>query len=115
MMHAEASRLDSGIAVQARQAAPAVDPQPPGSVVFDARHTRPATEIPAQQTGRRRPIVVDTEWAAPLQGSDRAMFPLEQLLAALASCLTTTLVWRRGGVPTCSARGSVISCPGGPD
>lgn len=47
-----------------------------------------------QQTSRRRPIVVESELSAPFRGSDRAMFPLEQMLAALASCLTTTLVWR---------------------
>ena len=54
------------------------------------KHYRSAAE---KLTNRSQPVVVDTELAALSRGSDRAMSPLELLLAALASCLSTTLVW----------------------
>ncbi len=41
---------------------------------------------------RTRPFVLDSDLPGILLGSDRGMDPLELLLAALASCLTTTLV-----------------------
>lgn len=45
------------------------------------------------RTSRRRPVVLESDLSGLLRGSDRAMTPLEHLLGALASCLTTTLVW----------------------
>ncbi len=43
---------------------------------------------------RARPHVLESEILETIGGNDNAMGPLEMLLAALASCITTTLVWQ---------------------
>lgn len=64
---------------------------------LDGGHTRTTVKdfrgAGAEQTGRARPLVIESDLPALIRGSDRAVFPLELMLVALASCLTTTLVW----------------------
>jgi uncharacterized OsmC-like protein len=64
---------------------------------LDGGHTRTTVKdfygAGAEQTDRARPFVVESDIPGFFDGDDRAMDPLEHLLAALAASVTTTLVW----------------------
>ena len=66
------------------------------NVWLDGGHTRSVVKdfcaAGAAQTSRRMPLVSDTDLPGMLKGADQAPSPLEQLLIALSSCVTTTLV-----------------------
>ena len=63
---------------------------------LDGGHTRSSVKdfhgLEREQSSRRTPIVVDTDLPAAFDGDDRGATPVEHLLVALTSCVTTTLV-----------------------
>lgn len=64
---------------------------------LDGGHTRTTVKdyfgAGAEQTSRTTPLVVESDTPALFRGGDRAMDPLEHLLAAIGACITTTVVW----------------------
>ena len=65
---------------------------------LDGGHTRTTVKdyfgAGVEQTTRTTPLVVESDIPAQLRGGDRAMDPLEHMLAAIGACITTTVVWR---------------------
>lgn len=63
---------------------------------LDGGHTRTMVKdyfgAGAEQESRTTPLVVESDVPTLFRGADRAMDPLEQLLAAIGACITTTLV-----------------------
>jgi uncharacterized OsmC-like protein len=68
------------------------------TIWLDGGHTRSIIKAyrmsGAEQGDRSMPFVVETDLPLSLAGRDRAVSPMEQLLVALNSCLTTTIVAR---------------------
>jgi len=64
---------------------------------LDGGHTRTKVKdffgAGEEQTSRATPFVVESDFPSVFRGTDRAMDPLEHLLAAIGACITTTIVW----------------------
>lgn len=64
---------------------------------LDGGHTRTKVKdffgAGTEQTSRATPFVMESDFPAVFKGTDRAMDPLEHLLAAIGACITTTIVW----------------------
>jgi uncharacterized OsmC-like protein len=65
---------------------------------LDGGHTRSTVKnfygAGRERIGRQRPFVLESDLPAVFNGGNTAINPLENLLSALAACLTTTLVYQ---------------------